>query len=348
MSKPKDSKNLPERSLFLFRSLVQHFINNGGHPVGSRSLVNDLDLSAATIRNIMADLEDMGLLSSPYVSSGRVPTNLGYRLFVDNLLRVNILNDEEIQQINDEIGSGDKKSVLQRTSAMLSRITSLASVVMLPRIEQSKLNHIEFLKLSGNRILVILMMSNNDIQNRIIHTTKSFASAELEQSANYLNQLFSGKELVDIRKEILTELETMKDNINQLMQSAIEIAQQVTHPEIDNDYVITGETNLMDVLEWNEDNMGELKRLFEAFNEKQDILHLLEKSIHANGIQLFIGEESGYDVLNNYSVVTSPYESEGQILGVLGVIGPTHMNYERVIPIVDLTARMLGSVLNSE
>lgn len=348
MSNPKDCQDLPERSLFLFRSLVQQFINNGGQPVGSRSLANDADISAATIRNIMADLEDMGLLSSPHVSSGRVPTNLGYRLFVDNLLRVNVLNDEEIQHINAEIGSGDKESLLQRTSAMLSRVTSLASVVMLPRAEQSKLNHIEFLKLSDNRVLVILMMSNNDIQNRIIRTSKSFTPAELEQAANYLNQLFSGKGLAEIRKEILTELETMKDNINQLMQSAIEIAQQVICSDPGNDYVITGETNLMDVLEWNKDNMGKLKRLFEAFNEKQDILHLLEKSIHAEGIQLFIGEESGYEVLDDCSVVTSPYESEGQILGVVGVIGPTRMDYERVIPIVDLTAKMLGSVLNSE
>ncbi|MCH8261712.1 MAG: heat-inducible transcriptional repressor HrcA [Proteobacteria bacterium] len=347
MPKSKKSQELPERSLFLFKSLVEHFINDG-QPVGSRTLVRDLDLdlSAATIRNVMADLEDMGFLRSPHTSAGRVPTARGYRLFVDSLLRVNDLGSEEIHRIAEEMDSVDSiQNLLERTSSMLSDITHLASVVMLPRLEQSTLNQVEFMSLSDNRILVILVMSDNEIQNKIIHTARTFSASELEQAANYLNKMFSDKDLPEIRKEMLAELESMKDNVNQLMQAAIEMAQQAIDSGSKDDYVLAGETNLMGVSGWGD--IERLKRLFDTFNRKRDILHLLEQSINAKGVQIFIGEESGYEVLDDCSVVTSPYESEGQILGVLGVIGPTRMDYERVIPIVDLTAKMLGSALNS-
>lgn len=347
MPKSKKSQELPERSLFLFKSLVEHFINDG-QPVGSRTLVRDLDLdlSAATIRNVMADLEDMGFLRSPHTSAGRVPTARGYRLFIDSLLRVNDLGSEEIHRIAEEMDSGDSiQNLLERTSSMLSDITHLASVVMLPRLEQSTLNQVEFMSLSDNRILVILVMSDNEIQNKIIHTARRFSASELEQAANYLNKMFSDKDLPEIRKEMLAELESMKDNVNQLMQAAIEMAQQAIDSGSKDDYVLAGETNLMGVSGWGD--IDRLKRLFDTFNRKRDILHLLEQSINAKGVQIFIGEESGYEVLDDCSVVTSPYESEGQILGVLGVIGPTRMDYERVIPIVDLTAKMLGSALNS-
>ncbi|MFB3117055.1 MAG: heat-inducible transcriptional repressor HrcA [Gammaproteobacteria bacterium] len=347
MPKSKKSQELPERSLFLFKSLVEHFINDG-QPVGSRTLVRDLDLdlSAATIRNVMADLEDMGFLRSPHTSAGRIPTARGYRLFVDSLLRVNDLGSEEIHRIAEEMDSGDSiQNLLERTSSMLSDITHLASVVMLPRLEQITLNQVEFMSLSDNRILVVLVMSDNEIQNKIIHTARTFSASELEQAANYLNKMFSDKDLPEIRKEMLAELESMKDNVNQLMQAAIEMAQQAIDSGSKDDYVLAGETNLMGVSGWGD--IDRLKRLFDTFNRKRDILHLLEQSINAKGVQIFIGEESGYEVLDDCSIVTSPYESEGQILGVLGVIGPTRMDYERVIPIVDLTAKMLGSALNS-
>ncbi len=348
MSRPKNSQDLPERSLFLFKSLVDHFINDG-QPVGSRTLARDLglDISAATIRNVMSDLEDLGLLHSPHTSAGRIPTARGYRLFVDSLLRVGDLGSEEIHRIAEEMEAVDNtQNLMQRTSSMLSDITHLASVVMLPRIEQSTLNQVEFVSLSDNRILVIFVMSDNEVQNRIIHTARTFSASELEQAANYLNKMFTGKDLNDIRKNMLAELESMKDNVNKLMQAAIEMAQQAIHTNAqDGDYVLAGETNLMGVSGWGD--IERLKRLFDTFNQKRDILHLLEQSINAKGVQIFIGEESGYEVLDDCSIVTSPYESEGQILGVLGVIGPTRMDYERVIPIVDLTAKMLGSALNS-
>ena len=347
-----DSSQLSERSLRLFKSLVEHFIEDG-MPVGSRTLARDskLNLSPATIRNVMADLEDLGFLDSPHISAGRIPTAKGYRLFVDTLLSVDDLNSTEVEKIARELAPKDDVSALmQRTSSMLSDITRLAGVVMLPRVEQSRLQQIEFVALSARRILVILVVNEREVQNRIINTARDFSASELQQVSNYLNEIFAGKDLNYVRATILDELEKMKEQVNQSMQAAIEMAQMAfntgTEAEPDDDLLFSGQTNLMDVAALSD--IDKLKKLFESFNQKRDILHLLEQAINANGIQIFIGEESGYDVLDNYSVVTAPYEVDGQILGVLGVIGPTRMRYERVIPIVDITARMLGCALNSK
>ncbi len=350
MSPETNSSQLSERSLYLFKTLVEHFIQDGA-PVGSRTLSKDLslNLSPATIRNVMADLEDFGLLDSPHTSAGRVPTAKGYRLFVDSLLRVNDLNSIEVEKIAKELDPGnDFKSLMQRTSSMLSDITQLAGVVMLPRTEQSKLQHIEFVMLSGNRVLVILVVNDREVQNRIINTSRTYSASELQEASNYLNDIFAGKDLTYVRANILDELEKTKEQLSQSMQTAMEMAQLAFDYEkskVDSDELFfSGETNLMDIAELCE--VDKLKKLFNTFNQKRDILHLLEQAISADGIQIFIGEESGHDVLDNCSVVTSPYEVDGKILGVLGVIGPTRMHYERVIPIVDITAKMLGSALN--
>lgn len=346
-----NSSHLSDRSLRLFKVLVEHFIEDG-QPVGSRTLAkdSDLNLSPATIRNMMADLEDLGLLQSPHTSAGRVPTAKGYRLFVDNLLRINNLQSVEVERIARGLApDGDLSELMKRTSNMLSDITRLAGVVMLPRNTKSVLQHIEFISLSSNKILVILIVNGQEIQNRIIDTAKSYSPSELQQVSNYLNELFAGKELTQVRKTIIEEMQKMKDEVNQLMQSAIEVAQHAfsTNEEVvREDLLFSGQTNLMDVAELC--NLDKLKKLFETFNQKRDILHLLEQAINAKGIQIFIGEESGYDVLDNCSIVTSPYQVDGEILGVLGVIGPTRMQYDRVIPIVDITAKMLGVALNSK
>ncbi len=349
MHNKTDLNQLPERSLHLFKLLVERFIEDG-QPVGSRTLARDseMELSPATIRNVMADLEEMGLLHSPHTSAGRVPTVKGYRLFVDSLLRVNQLHRSEIERIAEELDPRqDPQHLLQRTSSMLSDITRLAGIVMLPRPTQHTLKHVEFMSLSDNRVLVIMVISDQEVQNRIIHTARVYTPSELQEASNYLNQMFAGKDLNVIRTEIVNELKRMKDNVNQVMHTAIEMAQQaIQKTQAGSDYVLAGQTNLMDVAELCD--VERLKKLFISFNQKRDILHLLEQSIHARGVQIFIGEEAGYDVLHNCSIVTSPYEVDGRILGVLGVIGPTRMHYERVIPIVDITARMLGSALNSQ
>ena len=339
---------LSERGLHLFKSLVEHFISDG-QPVGSRTLARDakLDLSPATIRNVMADLEDLGLLHSPHTSAGRVPTVKGYRLFVDSLLRAENMDSIEVDRIAKEMEVGDDlNKLMEKTSSMLSEITKLAGVVMLPRVEQRALKQIEFVSLSDNRVLVILVVNDREVQNRIINTEKRYTSSELQQAANYLNATFSGKDLQTVRSELVAELKKMKEDVNQFMQTAIEMAQKAfIDSDKSDDYVMSGQTNLMGVTDLSD--VEKLKKLFESFNQKRDILHLLENAVNAKGVQIFIGEESGYEVLDNCSVVTSPYEMDGQTLGVLGVIGPTRMDYERVIPVVDITAKMLGSALNS-
>lgn len=346
---PADPVSLSERSLFLFKALVEHFIHDG-QPVGSRTLARDigLDISPATIRNVMADLEDMGLLHSPHTSAGRVPTARGYRLFVDSLLRLNKLDEQDVQRIARDLERGeDVQALMERTSTMLSEITRLAGIVMLPRHGQQSLKHIEFVALSDNRVLVILVVNDREIQNRIIHTARPFKHAELQQAANYLNSTYSGRDLHTVGDDLLRDLRRMKEDVSNLMQAAIEMAQRAFESGADagGDYVLSGQTNLMGVADLTD--VEKLRKLFESFNRKRDILHLMEQAVHARGVQIFIGEESGYEVLDNCSVVTSPYEVDGEILGVLGVIGPTRMNYERIIPIVDITAKMLGSALNS-
>lgn len=344
---PAEQPQLSERSLFLFRALVEHFIQDG-QPVGSRTLARDtrLDLSPATIRNVMADLEDLGLLHSPHTSAGRVPTVKGYRLYVDSLLRINRPGSAEMERIARELVEGNSmQSLMQRTSSMLSEITRLAGIVMLPRPTQLSLRQIEFVALSDNRVLVIMVVNDREIQNRIIHTARPYKPAELQQASNFLNSHYAGKDLQTVRSELLNDLTRIKDDAAGIMQTAIEMAQQAFEARSGDDFVLSGQSNLIGVAELGE--MDRLKRLFEGFNRKRDILHLLEQSINARGVQIFIGEESGYEVLDRCSVVTSPYEADGEILGVLGVIGPTRMDYERVIPIVDVTAKVLGSALNS-
>ena len=350
MSKPSGNEylQLSERSLILFKALVEHFINDG-QPVGSRTLARDtrLDLSPATIRNIMADLEDIGLLRSPHTSAGRIPTVKGYRLFVDSLLRVDTLDQENVRRIAKELEIQDNSQLLmERTSNMLSEITRLAGGVTLPRVEQKALDQIEFLSMTDNRVLVILVMKDREIQNRVIHTARPYTPSELQEAANYLNSLYSGKDLQTVRADILKEMKKVKDDVNKLMQTAIEMAQYAfSKDENKGDFVMAGQTNLMGFAELSD--VEKLRKLFDSFSYKRDLLHLLEQAIQAKGVQIFIGEESGYDVLDDCSIVTSPYEVDGQILGVLGVIGPTRMDYERVIPIVDVTAKMLGTALNS-
>ena len=345
-------ENLNERSQQLLRLLVEHYIRDG-QPVGSRTLSRDLglNLSAATIRNVMADLEELGFVSSPHTSAGRVPTDKGYRFFVDTLLKYEPLDDEKIAAIQSRFGehSADHKALVAAASQMLSSVTRLAGVVTLPRQSHSSLSQIEFVPLSDNRVLAVMVVNGREVQNRIVQLERNYSAEELRRASNFLNQEFGGKELSAVREHLLSKMKETRESLNQVMLDAIHLAQHVMMPQAPGgmrmEYVIAGETNLMSFAELS--NVEKLRRLFEAFTQQRDILHLLDQSLKAEGVQIFIGQESGYTILDDCSVVTAPYTLDQEVVGVLGVIGPTRMAYERIIPIVDITAKLLGSALNS-
>ncbi len=336
-----------DRAEALLKTLVERYIHDG-QPVGSRTLARDsgMSLSPATIRNVMADLEDLGLVKSPHTSAGRVPTVQGYRLFVDRLLTVKPLQRNLVEQLKLKIDTEDQESIIDSASSLLSEITKMAGVVMLPRRGTVVLQHIEFLPLSANSILVILVINNQEVQNRVIQTKRTYSAEELHQVANYLNAEFAGKELSTIRQGILDSLQKTRDDMRTLMQTAVEMADRIVKTSQSADCVLAGETNLMNYADMAD--MEKLRQLFESFNTKHDILHILDHSIQAEGMQIFIGEESGYTAFDDCSVVTAPYKAGDEIVGVLGVIGPTRMAYDRVIPVVDVTAKILGSFLSSE
>jgi heat-inducible transcriptional repressor len=349
VSAPSNDSQLSERAQYLFKSLVERYIRDG-LPVGSRTLSRDsaLNLSAATVRNVMADLEDFGLLRSPHTSAGRVPTNQGYRLFVDTLLRVEPPETAQVAMLKEQLDSAPNRSALMESvSSLLSDVTHMAGVIMLPRQEQVTLRQVEFLSLSDDQVLVILVVNEREVQNRVIRTGRPYGPSELQQAANYLNSVCAGKDLATVRDQILAELRATRETMNDMMLAAVDMAEKALVTEPDSDEVmIAGQTNLMDSGELGD--MEKLRRLFEVFNEKRDLLHLLDQSLSVRGIQIFIGEESGYNALDECSVITAPYGDDEQVLGVLGVIGPTRMDYERVIPVVDITARLLSAALNKQ
>jgi heat-inducible transcriptional repressor len=342
--------SLTERAQLLLKALIENYIRDG-HPVGSRTLSRDsgLSLSSATIRNVMADLESLGFVASPHTSAGRVPTNKGYRFFVDTLLKLKPPAQGEIDEIERRLilDAADGRSLVQSVSQMLSSFTHMAGLVTLPNPHYVALSQIEFVALSENRVLAIMVMDNREVQNRVVQLERHYPQEDLRRAANYLNEAFSGRSLPDVRALLLAQLRDTQQHMNQLMQDAIQVAQKVFEKDQGEqvEYVIAGETNLMGFAELS--NVDRLRRLFEAFNEKHDILRLLDSCLHADGIQIFIGQESGYQILDEVSVVTSPYMIDNQIVGVLGIIGPTRMAYERVIPIVDVTAKLLGLALNT-
>ena len=344
------TKPIPsDRGQHLLRVLIQRYIRDG-QPVGSRTLSKDsgLALSPATIRNVMSDLEDMGLVSAPHTSAGRIPTPRGYRLFVDTLVRYRQPGDKDIKKIQQQIkGEFDNPGALvTAVSSLLSEFTMMAGVVSVPKASQVTLRQIEFLPLSANRVLVILVTNDREVQNRILHTDRDYSTSELQQAQNFINEHYAGTELESVRERLLEDLDSTRDSMNEAMHDIIAAAHSAmdsaAHP--DDEYVVAGETNLMAFAELSD--VDTLRRLFEAFSRKRLILDLLDRSMNADGVQIFIGEESGYDIFDECSVVTAPYHVDDDTIGVLGVIGPTRMAYDRVVPIVDVTARLLESALS--
>ncbi len=342
---PSTPVPLDPRARQLLRTLIARYIHDG-EPVGSQTLARHagLDVSAATIRNILSDLEDIGLLSSPHTSAGRVPTSQGYRVFVDSLLQVQSLGDRELARLRAELtaGSGSQQALLGNASELLSAMTHFVGVVSAPRRGQFAFRQIDFVPLGGRRILAIVVFADGEVQNRVIEPQRSYEPGELERVANYLNEHCAGRPLAQIRATLLHELRQARDAMEQLLAQSVELAESALEPP-DDDMVLAGQTRLMGVSDLSD--LDRLRELFDAFARKREILQLLERTQKAPGVRIFIGEETGLAPLDGISLVTAPYAADGQVLGVLGVIGPTRMAYDRVIPVVQAAADVLGAAL---
>ena len=343
-------REIGEREQQIFRLLVEQYIQDGA-PVGSRTLskMPGVNVSAASVRNVMGDLEDLGLLESPHTSAGRVPTSDGFRLFVDTMLEVQPLVENELDPLKVALSPDqDEKSLLQHTSRYLSHFTNMAGVVTLPKRGATIFRQIEFLPLSEQRVLVILVVNEKNVQNRILTLDRDYEAAELQEISNYLNQTYSGKDLESVKDLIRNELENTRESMNEQMTQMINLAGRVFDNDeqtTDEDVIVEGQTNLMNFSELSD--REHLRDLFEAFSQKRDMYHVLERCISAEGVQIFIGQESGYGVLDMCSLVTTSYKVDGEVVGILGVVGPTRMAYDRVVPVVDVTSRLLSAALNS-
>lgn len=330
-----------QRAQQVLKILVERYIQDGC-PISSKRIADDYDLglSSATIRHILADLENAGLLTSPHTSAGRIPTELGYRLFVDSLLTVRPFEEEDWANLKNKLDPDlNQASLVQSASALLSGITQMIGVVTLPRRNRLALRQVEFLPLSGHRVLVILVLNNREVQNRIIYTDQIYSPSQLQHAAHYLTLHYCGKDLLTARKELSSAIQSDRDGIAQLLEAALIIADE-THK----DYMMAGQNHLLSYTK--NSNVERLKALFEAFTQKQEILNLLDQALAVDGIQIFIGRESGYEAFDECSIVTASYSVEGQIVGSLGVIGPTRMPYDRVISAVNVTAKLLSAALN--
>ncbi|HEX5476868.1 MAG TPA: heat-inducible transcriptional repressor HrcA [Burkholderiales bacterium] len=335
---------LDKRAQILLKTLIERYIAEG-QPIGSRTLSkhSGLDLSSATIRNVMSDLEELGFISSPHTSAGRVPTPAGYRFFVDTLLVVKQLQSGELRELEGQLHPDNPQRVIQSASQLLSQLTQFAGVVMTPRRRAITFRHIEFLRLSEKRILLIVVTPEGDVQNRILFTDREYSAAKLVEAANFINQNYSGQSFEDVRARLQGELRELRQDMVKLMNAALEAGSALA--EGSEQYVVSGERNLFAVRDLSQD-VGRLKQLLELFERKTSLLRILDLSLRGQGVQVFIGGESGVSAPDDVSVVTSPYKVDGEVVGTVGVIGPTRMAYDRVVPIVDVTAKLLSSALS--
>ncbi len=339
---------MDKRAQILLKTLVEHYVAEG-QPIGSHTLLqhSGLDVSSATIRNVMADLENLGFVASPHTSAGRIPTQRGYRFFVDTLLTVQPLESAKIQQLQSELNPakvGNAQELISTAANMLSGLTQFAGIVMLPRRDNLALKHIEFLPLAEKRILLIIVTSDGNVQNRVLVTEKAYSASELTQASNYFNTHYIGQTMEAVQARIHAELKTMQADISRLMSAAVEASNHALGSQ--GHMVISGERKLLQVDDLSA-NVASLRKLFELFEQRTSLMQLLDYSQKAQAMQVFIGNEAGVSPLDECSMVTAPYEVDGQIVGTLGVIGPTRMAYERVIPIVDVTAKLLSSALSN-
>ncbi|SFN10218.1 heat-inducible transcription repressor HrcA [Formivibrio citricus] len=335
---------LNDRAQILLRTLIERYIAEG-QPVGSKTLSqhSGLEVSPATIRNVMSDLEEMGFVSSPHTSAGRIPTVRGYRLFVDSLLAVQPLKTLEIREIEEQLPVDSPQRTIAAASQLLSQFTHFAGVVMAPKRHEVLLKHVEFLQLSDRRVLLILVTGDGDVQNRIIQTMRQFGQSELQEAGNFLNQHCAGKTLASLVQLVQSELVRLKGDIVALMNAAVDVSTSLSSRT--EEVVIAGEHQLLGISDLSS-NVSRMKQLFDLFEQKTSLLQLLELGSRAEGVQIYIGNEAGLAPLDECSVIAAPYKVQGEVVGTLGVIGPTRMAYDRVIPIVDITARLLSSALS--
>ena len=335
---------LEPRAQHLLKTLIERYVSEG-QPVGSRALSRQsgLDLSPATVRNVMADLEEMGFIASPHTSAGRIPTAKGYRFFVDSLMVTKPLEDQEIQRLEGELTADRPQQLVSTAAGLLSQLTQFAGVVMTPRRRDATFRHLEFLRLAERRVLLILVTADADVQNRMIITSRDYTQSELVEATNYVNAHYVGLDIDGMRDRLRGEIVALRDEIALLMQAAVQAGSEaISEGE---QVVVSGERNLLGVQDFGH-NMGSLRKLFDMFEKKADLMRLLEVSSRAEGVRIYIGGESGAVPFEELSVVSAPYEIDGRVVGTLGVIGPTRMAYDRMVQIVDITSRLVGNVLS--
>ena len=338
---------LDDRAKILLKALVERYIADG-QPVGSRTLsrASGLELSAATIRNVMADLEDLGLIVSPHTSAGRVPTARGYRLFVDTMLTARPLSlDDLAADARDQLQPDQPQRVISNAAQMLSSLSQFVGVVTAPR-KATVFRHIEFLRLGEKRLLVILVSPDGDVQNRVIFTAQDYTSAQLIEASNFLTEHYSGLTIEEMRERLKREVDQLRTEIGSLMQAAVQAGSEVA-AETQENVVVSGERNLLTVQDFSSD-MGSLRRMFDLFEQKTQLMRLLDGSSRAEGVNIYIGGESQVVPFEELSVVSAPYQIDGRVVGTLGVIGPTRMAYDRMIEIVDITSRLVSNALSQK
>ncbi len=333
---------LDERSSQLLKALIERYISDG-QPVGSRTLSRVFDLSPATIRNVMADLEELGLIQSPYTSAGRVPTPRGYRIFVDGLLAVHQYERADAFDFPLQLPTDEPLRAVSSAADVLSNLSQFAGVVLAPKRAQT-FHQIEFIRLSAKRVLLIIVTPDGDVQNRILFVPREYKESELLEASNFFNEHFSGKSFSEVRAQLSGQLSSLREDITRLMKAAVETSVSASEDDADS-VVIAGESKLLNVEDMTAD-MDRLRQLFSLFEKKTDLLHLLDISSQAQGVQIYIGGDSKLVPMDDVSVVTAPYGVGDRVVGTLGVIGPSRMAYEKVIPIVDITARMLSNALS--
>ena len=346
MNKKMKNKTPSDRAKRILSAIIDNYIEEGT-PIGSKKLstYNRFNLSSATIRNVMSDLEDLGFIASPHTSAGRIPTSKGYRFFIDRLLEFQPVDSNEFASIKNTVSQtkSSNKDLATNVSTILSAITQLAGIVTVPKKHKSTLKEIDFIPLSEQRVLAIVVINDSEVENKILQMKRNYSRDELQISANYLNQNYVGRSFEYIKNDLLTKLKETSALANSLMNNIVNIADELLTNQNKDEYVVTGKNQLLDFEELSDIN--QLKDLFDAFNEQQQLLQLLDKSMSTSNIQIFIGQESGYRIFDNCTLITAPYTNEVGSVGVLGVIGPTRIAYQRVIPIVDVTAKLLSQSL---